>query len=187
MGVKKGEHRCCFRCGRNFYVYPYLLKGGTKYCSLKCKTDYPPKTCVVCENMFIKKPDYSIKYWNKKECCSQSCAQKNRKDNVLNLGIHAKKGAPVPKTAFKKSKTTFKGTLAEYKKLHYQIGLLLGKPTRCEHCNGNYKGRKIDWANKSGEYREEKDDWIRLCKRCHWHHDKQFKRMDYKRHGYHHL
>jgi len=33
-------------------------------------------------------------------------------------------------------------------------------------------GKKIHWANKSGEYLRDKDDWIRLCCKCHKKYDK---------------
>lgn len=55
-----------------------------------------------------------------------------------------------------------------YKGLHDWINKNLGKPKTCEHCKKtNMTGRQIDWANKTGKYLRDSDDWLRLCKSCH--------------------
>ena len=57
-----------------------------------------------------------------------------------------------------------------FNSLHYQIEKQLGKPQKCEHC-GTTEGR-MEWANKSHEYKQDLSDWLRLCRKCHRKHDK---------------
>lgn len=60
----------------------------------------------------------------------------------------------------------FKGTLTEYRTLHRRIQTKLGRPLRCDNCGSTDKTRYA-WANISGEYSEDLDDWVRLCYSCH--------------------
>ena len=41
-----------------------------------------------------------------------------------------------------------------------------------KHENG-LSGKKINWANKSHEYKGKINDWLRLCTFCHKKYDKQ--------------
>lgn len=62
----------------------------------------------------------------------------------------------------------WKGEKVSYSGLHYWIKRELGSPETCEHCGKTrLKGRKVNWANKSGKYKREHSDWIRLCIPCH--------------------
>jgi len=55
-----------------------------------------------------------------------------------------------------------------YVALHEWVRKKLGKPDVCVKCSkSGLKGRKIHWANKSGEYLISIKDWIRLCASCH--------------------
>ncbi len=67
----------------------------------------------------------------------------------------------------------WKGALACYNSVHYFVRRNFGKPNKCEHCKGIFEGRKVEWANKSGQYRRDRDDWIRLCAKCHRKFDKE--------------
>jgi hypothetical protein len=62
----------------------------------------------------------------------------------------------------------WKGENVGYGSLHRWVETHLGKPQICEFCGkeNNIK-RGIDWANKSGLYKRELSDWLRLCKSCH--------------------
>lgn len=62
---------------------------------------------------------------------------------------------------------TFKGTQAEYDKLHRWVSKNLGKPQQCWHCLDTSKGKYV-WANKTGNYLYDLSDWERLCHRCHY-------------------
>lgn len=41
-----------------------------------------------------------------------------------------------------------------------------GKPNYCEDCKTTVS-KVFDWANISGEYKLEREDWKRLCRKCH--------------------
>ncbi len=59
-----------------------------------------------------------------------------------------------------------------YSGLHMWVRKQLGTPDTCEHCGVKQNGHKIHWANKSGEYKKDLSDWIRLCVPCHSKYDK---------------
>ena len=66
----------------------------------------------------------------------------------------------------------WQGDKVSYGGLHAWVARKLGKPSICEHCGGTgLSGKKIDWANKSYEYRRDLEDWLRLCKPCHKQYD----------------
>ena len=79
--------------------------------------------------------------WNKNKKCPQLCGEKN--------GI-------------------WKGDNVSYSGLHYWVSYHLGKPDTCEFCGQNgLSGKQIHWANKSGDYLRDLNDWLRLCVSCH--------------------
>jgi hypothetical protein len=140
--------------------------------------------CAVCGSEFEKKKKTS-KY------CSHSCFGKANRPigtepwNKGIKGIHLspksefKKGVtPKNSMVFKSSEVSFKGTISEYKAIHHWVGKNKGKPTQCEHCKNHYTGRKIHWANISGEYKKELSDWIRLCAKCHYEFDGHSQRKE---------
>lgn len=60
------------------------------------------------------------------------------------------------------------GDMSAYKALHYRIGKKFGKPDTCEGCDkSGLIGQEIHWANKTGNYTEDREDWLRLCRKCH--------------------
>lgn len=50
--------------------------------------------------------------------------------------------------------------------LHDWVYVRLGNPSKCELCSTT-EDRVYHWANKSGEYRRDIADWLRLCVPCH--------------------
>lgn len=50
---------------------------------------------------------------------------------------------------------------------HRRIWKKLGKATHCENPNCSKKCLHYEWANISGFYKEEKEDWKMLCCKCH--------------------
>lgn len=67
--------------------------------------------------------------------------------------------------------------ITNYNSIHKWVRRNYGEPTTCEHCQtGNLTGYKINWANKDHEYRRKREDWLRLCTRCHTLYDKQIKK-----------
>lgn len=65
----------------------------------------------------------------------------------------------------------WKGNDAGYHAKHYWVYRQLGKPNKCEFC-GTEKAKRFEWANKSGKYKREIEDWVRLCSSCHHTYDK---------------
>jgi len=64
-----------------------------------------------------------------------------------------------------------------YKYLHTWVKDNLGHPPKCEHCGVEGKKHKgnwsIHWANKSGKYLRDLNDWVGLCPLCHVKFDKK--------------
>lgn len=52
--------------------------------------------------------------------------------------------------------------------LHKWVYRKLGSPMICEFCGKQcMNNHQIHWANKSGEYKRDLKDWLRLCVSCH--------------------
>lgn len=58
------------------------------------------------------------------------------------------------------------GNEAGYSAIHKWVAKEFGRPTRCEFCNYDKK-KRYHWANLSGEYKREREDWVMLCPSCH--------------------
>lgn len=56
-----------------------------------------------------------------------------------------------------------------YSAVHNWIRKKLPYPKRCSLCN---RVKKLEWANKSGEYKRDIEDWIALCRKCHVNYDR---------------
>ncbi|MEK7120476.1 MAG: hypothetical protein AAB840_00095 [Patescibacteria group bacterium] len=81
-------------------------------------------------------------------------------------GIHLS-----PKSEFKKGRKDekhpeWKGELASYVAKHQWVTRWKGKPRKCEMCSTT-KAKHYEWANISGKYLRDLDDYMRLCKSCH--------------------
>lgn len=66
----------------------------------------------------------------------------------------------------------WKGDAVGYNALHGWVARTLGIPKECCKCGVKGSRRKIHWANKSGRYLRNSEDWMPLCGRCHRKHDK---------------
>lgn len=129
--------------------------------------------CLLCSALFYV-PKWRLRRAGAK-FCSYSCYWKSKIGksswNKGTIGLtKANKGS------FVKSKRKWTGSLNEYKSLHHWVSKALGKPEICSSCGGRFLRKKIHWANKSGEYKKDMNDWIRLCVACHYHFDKADKR-----------
>jgi len=51
--------------------------------------------------------------------------------------------------------------------LHNWVKKQLGKPQECWNKLCPLKSNNFQWANKSGEYKRDVNDWLRLCVSCH--------------------
>lgn len=86
-----------------------------------------------------------------------------------NLGLKGYMGAN--RTSFNSEMTSgekninWRGNSVGYDALHSWVKRKLGKAKICKNC-GKCSG-KIEWANKSHQYKRNAKDWISLCKKCH--------------------
>ena len=92
-----------------------------------------------------------------------------RKLSLISKGKHYS-----PNTELKKghrtagAKANWKGDKVSYSGAHHWIALHRGSPHYCEHCKkSNLRHRQYNWANISGEYKRDLNDYIRLCVECH--------------------
>lgn len=97
----------------------------------------------------------------------------------MNTGrTHFKKGqSPYPhkegclcrRCARGENHSNWKGDKAVYRTKHGWMVRHYGQPKMCEDCSvaNGHDSRYFHWANISGEYRRDRNDWRRLCARCH--------------------
>lgn len=66
----------------------------------------------------------------------------------------------------------WKGDKAGYVAKHIWIAKHYGRANHCER-DHTHKAKRYEWANVSGKYRRDREDYIQLCPSCH-------RRMDAK-------
>lgn len=92
------------------------------------------------------------------------------------------------RTAWNKGKPAFwvenekspnwKGDAVGKTALHDWVKKRRGFPNKCEACGYESDSHhKIHWANKSGEYKRDLTDWVRLCVRCHKRYDNEKRKI----------
>ena len=64
----------------------------------------------------------------------------------------------------------WKGNNVGYVAKHLRIIKKLGKPSLCANCKTT-EARRYEWANVSKEYKDDENDWLRLCVKCHRNYD----------------
>jgi len=60
----------------------------------------------------------------------------------------------------------WKGDSVKYPALHTWMINNFGQPKECEFCRSNDR-KMYHWANKTGRYKRDRNDWLRLCVPCH--------------------
>ncbi len=133
---------------------------------------YLEQTCLTCHSNFWARTDAINKGMGK--FCTRNCMGKSYWQESHTPWNKGSKGLSKANSgSFKSGDWKFKGSRTDYINLHNKIRKMFGTPDTCEHCNKNgLIGKAIHWANKSGSYRLEKDDWLRLCAKCHFVYDK---------------
>lgn len=63
------------------------------------------------------------------------------------------------------------GDEVSYSALHEWVRKWKGTPKKCEMC-GTETASMYEWANIDHQYRRVLDDFIRLCRKCHYHYDR---------------
>ena len=168
----------CKQCGAEFHIKTLRLKDPTRgtFCSVSCSHKFHSKENhwafgkkrldIAGENNPVWKgglpkcvrcgKDLSLRHGITGMC--QNCYLTNNHSNL---------GRPRPDIAGENNHK-WVGDAVSYRALHQWVSGILGTPSKCEHCGEDgLSGHKIQWANISGLYLRNTDDWIRLCPRCH--------------------
>ena len=70
----------------------------------------------------------------------------------------------------------WKGDKVGYRGLHHWMKKEFGKAFKCEFCGKTRTTPKsIQWANKTGKYLRDRNDWLELCASCHKKYDLNLK------------
>jgi hypothetical protein len=162
--MSKMEYKRCNHCGNIFYRNrdSQLRWNNRLYCCRKCNDDHKRKSektktvkmCLFCKKEFNKIYEESWEKWANKKFCSPDCANKGKK-------------RVIPKSAFKKGQIphNYSGDKCSYMAVHQWLRRNFKKSGKCSSC-----GRvdvKTQWANKSGKYLRDIQDYIELCRKCH--------------------
>lgn len=87
---------------------------------------------------------------------------------------HKIKARPrVKRDQYGANNSSWRGGDAGYAALHLRVAALRGQPRKCEICGTTDPAKRYDWANISGNFAEP-NDYKRMCRSCHWKHDKKF-------------
>ena len=67
----------------------------------------------------------------------------------------------------------WKGDDVGYRALHHWVKRHFGVADKCRVCGKlqTESGKMIHWSNISGKYKRQKDDWQKLCAKCHKNYD----------------
>lgn len=162
-------------CGKKFSVFDYR-KDTAKYCSTKCLFVFRPY-----KERGYKNPNGSLAKMGKK---NPRFGVHWTEEEKKNIGERSRKFHKDNPDAIKKmirigeSNNKWKGDNVGYDALHDWVYRVLGSPMKCEHCCLIFSSnRNIHWANKSGDYKRNTKDWIRLCVKCHSKYDRHRRKI----------
>lgn len=119
--------------------------------------------------------------WGEKISFSLKGKKKSLEHNIKNS--LSKLGRKRPEISGEKN-SNWLGSKVGYYGLHDWVLKELGYAIKCEHCG--IKGEKkngrwnVHWANKSHEYKRIIEDWVGLCRKCHYQHDKNASKKNWK-------
>lgn len=109
----------------------------------------------------------------KKGCIGANKGKKMSDEQKKKISDTKKSNGDYPKIHFQTSGVDnhkWKGDDAGYHAKHSWVYRNFGSPKQCELCNSK-KRKMYHWANISGEYKRQRDDWLRLCVPCHKNYD----------------
>lgn len=162
----------CKQCGKEFVSKKSCKNRTPLFCSRQCygKSIAHFKKCLCCGKQFY---NYQNKYF-----CSMACAGKYKQGKKFSKG-HCESLSKAREGICEFDKNPqWKGDEVGYGALHTWVYRVLGAPMVCEHCGSKkLNNKQIQWANKSGEYKRIKSDWLRLCNKCHKKYDQRLLRQ----------
>jgi len=183
--MRKRQILKCFQCGINFYPKNGNLKA--LYCSRECRDnsmrgkskksveELVSKKYKYCENCGKKfynlyKSKSGITYsfnpirWKNKKYCSHKCF--GEADGKSRIGMIETKHP------------RWIGDNIGYYGVHDWIKKHYGTPSKCEICGLDDVNRVYHWANLSGNYLRDRNDFKRMCVSCHRKYDYNRKREE---------
>ncbi len=119
--------------------------------------------------------------WNKGKKLSKEHCENLSKSHKGQIGFF--KGKKRPELTGN-NHALWRGEKAGYEAIHSWLAWTFGKANKCENQDCKYprlnmRGKlmlapkKYHWANKTGKYLRERDDWIMLCPSCHQFYDRK--------------
>lgn len=152
MIIKKCFKCGAFKCLKDFYKHKQMKDGHLNKCKSCCIKEVGIHKCIckVCgKEFFTPKSELTSrngKYGTGRKTCSRKCWY------IWNRGENNYK---------------YKKTNISYGGIHEWIKMMLGKPSECVKCKSSDINKMYHWANISGQYKRDINDWQRLCVKCH--------------------
>ncbi len=166
----------CEGCLAEFTYDTYPSWAARKYCSRKCANHSTKNWAKIDRSKLdvshLKNYQFVTgqKPWND-GVTGYKLAEHNR--TVSQASINALKNywADKPRPT-DENHPSWKGDAVKYQALHQWVSKHRGKATTCVYrdCRGN--SSHYEWANISGEYRRDLNDFVQLCKSCHARYDR---------------
>lgn len=162
--------------GRRFGKLKVIKKSFSKESVYwNCVCDCGKKTVVI---------GSSLRFGRTKSCGSALCnwtKARRHRTSILHKGMRhtdaarKKMHANHPYLGKRRDEVpSWKGKRVGYHGLHKWIASIMGKPERCSMCGTTDPKKKYQWANISGRYLRDVNDFMRVCRSCH-------AKYDYKR------
>lgn len=168
----------CLVCNKTREVFNYrIAQGRGKYCSKECFWTARKGVHVAPETEFKKGHPYGKRFtkgftpWNKGLNSRPKCRDCGKQLHNY-LAIYCKSHSRTGERSER-----WKGDKVGYSGIHHWIKKQLGKPLVCWYCKTT-TSKKYHWANKSGKYKRDIKDWIRLCAKCHYFYDRDKEKKD---------
>ncbi len=92
-----------------------------------------------------------------------------RKIGLKSKGRKMSAEARLKMSAWQKGK--FRTEKPTYGTKHWRVYQVKGKATSCSSNNCPCDSTTFDWANVSGQYLDDPNDYISLCRKCHYAYD----------------
>lgn len=143
----------CFKCKQTkplseYYTHKAMADGHLNKCKECTRKDVKvgtvPRVCLECNKEFMAVSTEVKRRGGGAKTCSRKCYYK-RMRKLLDV-------------KFAKKET--------YSTVHKWVYKNNGKASKCDMC-GVKEAPAYHWSNKSGEYRQDLEDWWELCAKCH--------------------